>query len=194
MGPTLHGVIIIVFDTQHMFFSCSGWAKKCFSIEWRDAKGDWVTVTRNLSQKNWTISQASVSSTGVPPKPWVLSVLETAYFCLIWGYLWKSCSFVLPLGLEGFAYVVPCRQKGVCSWCGTFEFRQCISGFDSWWRGAWFDSGVHPFGFGRWQTASGRVEGPLKKKMKMRRNHRFLAAVVEIEVPMPRDMMGKRGQ
>ena len=70
----------------------------------------------------------------------------------------------------------------------------CVSGFDSWWRRAWFDSGVHPFGFGRWQTASGRVEGPLKKKRKMRRNHRFLAAVVEIEVPMPRDMMGKRGQ
>lgn len=36
-----------------------------------------------------------------------------------------------PLGLEGFAYVVPCRQKGVYSWCGAFEFRQCLSGFDS---------------------------------------------------------------
>ena len=48
----------------------------------------------------------------------------------------QLCAPFAPLGLEGFAYIVPCRQKGVCSWCGTFEFRQCISGFDSWWRGA----------------------------------------------------------
>ena len=43
---------------------------------------------------------------------------------------WIAFPFA-PLGLEGFAYVVPCRQKGVYSWCGAFEFRQCLSGFDS---------------------------------------------------------------
>ena len=46
-------------------------------------------------------------------------------------------------------------KKGVCSWCGAFEFLRCLSGFDSWWARSVIRSRLSPLVVS-WQIASGR--------------------------------------